>query len=173
MQLPPDSPLREKMTKTAYDQLKLYLMLARPERMDAAWFSGMLMQDWPQRPGVKDGIWQGSGITLFRFYGAYLVTYPQWRLHPDEGLVSQVRTLLIRQMGMRNSESTLYQKILAHVVNQYVDLRLSDMTGDTDASRLFTTDELVSGKFTCQAWEQRCSTPLKRSPGSIATKRTY
>ena len=29
---PPDSPLREKMTKTAYGQLKQYLMLTRPEK---------------------------------------------------------------------------------------------------------------------------------------------
>jgi type VI secretion system protein ImpL len=65
VQLPPDSPLREKMTKTAYDQLKLYLMLARPERMDAAWFSGTLMQNWPQRPGVKDGIWQEAALRCF------------------------------------------------------------------------------------------------------------
>lgn len=44
-QLPPDSPLREEMTRAAYDQLKLYLMLARPERMDAAWFAGALMRE--------------------------------------------------------------------------------------------------------------------------------
>lgn len=162
VQLPPDSPLREKMTKTAYDQLKLYLMLARPERMDAAWFSGMLMQDWPQRSGVKDGIWQGSGTSLLRFYGASLVTHPQWRLHPDEGLISQARTLLIRQMGMRNSESTLYQKMLAQVANQYADMRLSDMTGDTDASRLFTTGEVVPGMFTRQAWEQAVQPAIEK-----------
>ena len=162
VQLPPDSPLREKMTKTAYDQLKLYLMLARPERMDAAWFSGMLMQDWPQRSGVKDGIWQGSGTSLLRFYGANLVTHPQWRLHSDEGLISQARTLLIRQMGMRNSESTLYQKMLAQVANQYADMRLSDMTGDTDALRLFTTSEVVPGMFTRQAWEQAVQPAIEK-----------
>ncbi len=32
VQLPPDSPLREKMTKTAYGQLKRYLMFTRPEK---------------------------------------------------------------------------------------------------------------------------------------------
>lgn len=162
VQLPPDSPLREKMTKTAYDQLKLYLMLARPERMDAAWFSGTLMQDWPQRPDVKDGIWQGNGTSLLRFFGASLMAHPQWRLHPDDGLISQARTLLIRQMGMRNSESTLYQKMLAQVANQYADLSLSDMTGDTDASRLFMTDEVVPGMFTRQAWEQAVQPAIEK-----------
>lgn len=154
VQLPPDSPLREKRAKTAYDQLKLYLMLSRPERMDVAWFAATLMRDWPQRSGVTDGVWQGSGPALLSFYAANLAAHPQWRLHADDALISQARTLLIRQTGMRNSESTLYQKMLAQVANQYADMRLTDMTGDTDASRLFTTGEVVPGMFTRQAWEQ-------------------
>ncbi len=48
-------------------------------------------------------------------------------------------------MGQRNSESTLYQKMLAQVANQYADMRTADMTADTDASRLFSTDEVVPG----------------------------
>lgn len=151
VQLPPDSPLREKMTKTAYGQLKQYLMLTRPEKMDAAWFATTLMQDWPQRSGIADAVWQGSGPSLLAFYAASLASHPQWRLPVDDGLVSQVRTRLIRQMGQRNSESTLYQKMLAQVANQYADMRLADMTADTDASRLFSTDEVVPGMFTRQA----------------------
>ncbi|MGX7901378.1 ImcF-related family protein, partial [Klebsiella pneumoniae] len=162
VQLPPDSPLREKMTKTAYDQLKLYLMLARPERMDAAWFAGALMREWPQRSGVADGVWQGSGPSLLAFYAASLASHPQWRLPVDDGLVSQVRTRLIRQMGQRNSESTLYQKMLAQVANQYADMRLADMTADTDASRLFSTNEVVPGMFTRQAWEQAVQPAIEK-----------
>ncbi|WP_460196106.1 ImcF-related family protein [Klebsiella variicola] len=162
VQLPPDSPLREKMTKTAYDQLKLYLMLARPERMDAAWFAGALMREWPQRSGVADGVWQGSGPSLLAFYAASLASHPQWRLPVDDGLVSQVRTRLIRQLGQRNSESTLYQKMLAQVANQYADMRLADMTADTDASRLFSTDEVVPGMFTRQAWEQAVQPAIEK-----------
>lgn len=153
-QLPPDSPLREEMAKPAYDWLKLCLMLARPEKMDAAWFANTLMQHWPQRQGVKAARWQGEGAALLAFYGATLKTHPQWRIHADEALVAQARTLLIRQMGMRNSESSLYQKMLAQVARQYADMRLADMTGDTDAARLFTTDNVVPGMFTRQAWEE-------------------
>ena len=154
VQQPPDSPLRERMAKPVYDQLRLYLMLSRPEKMDAAWFSTTLMRDWPQRAGVANGLWQGSGPVLYAFYAASLASHPQWRLHADDMLVSQARTLLVRQMGVRNSESTLYQKMLAQVANQYADMRLEDMTGDTDAPRLFTTDEIVPGMFTRQAWEE-------------------
>ncbi len=83
VQLPPDSPLREKMTKTAYGQLKQYLMLTRPEKMDAAWFATTLMQDWPQRSGIADAVWQGSGPSLLAFYAASLASHPQWRLPVD------------------------------------------------------------------------------------------
>jgi type VI secretion system protein ImpL len=60
------------MAKNTYDQLKLYLMLARPEHMDAAWFSSALLRDWPKRDGVKDGVWQGMAPSLLSFYGAQL-----------------------------------------------------------------------------------------------------
>lgn len=142
VQLPPDSPLREKMTRTAWEQLKLYLMLARPERMDAAWFSGALMQNWPQRPGVKDGVWQGTGASLLRFYGANLPAHPAWRLHPDDGLVSQVRTLLVRQMGIRAREgvnNNAKGASLATVVRIY-QLKDRKAFDSTDYPSLFAMD---------------------------------
>lgn len=152
--LPPGSPLREQRAKTTYDQLKLYLMLARPEHMDAAWFSTVLLHDWPKRDGVADSVWQGVAPSLLWFWGAQLTTHPGWTLPADENMISQARSLLVRLMGMRNSESTLYQKMLSQVAHLYVDMRLEDMTGDTDAARLFSTTEVVPGMFTRQAWEQ-------------------
>lgn len=160
--LPPGSPLRERMAKTTYDQLKLYLMLARPERMDAAWFSTALLHDWPKRDGVKDSVWQGIAPSLLSFYGAQLAAHPQWRLPADESMVSQARALLVRLMGMRNSESSLYQNMLSQVAHLYVDMRLDDMTGDTDAARLFSTAEVVPGMFTRQAWEQAVQPAIEK-----------
>lgn len=161
-QLPPDSPLRDKLVKPAYNQLRLYLMLARPERMDAPWFSKTLLSNWPQRNGVPDGIWQGSGPALLAFYARNLSLHPAWRLNADENLVSQVRTILISQMGARNSESSLYQKMLLQVAHQYADMRLSDMTGDTDPERIFTTDAVVPGMFTRKAWEEAVTPAIEK-----------
>ncbi|PHZ27982.1 ImcF-related family protein [Yersinia bercovieri] len=161
-QLPPDSPLRDTLVKPAYEQLKRYLMLARPEKMDAPWFSTTLLHDWPQRSGVPDSLWQGSGPALLDFYARNLSLHPAWRLKLDENLVSQVRTRLISQMGARNSESSLYQKMLAQVANQYADLRLSDMTGDTDAERIFTTDAVVPGMFTRKAWDDAVKPAIEK-----------
>ncbi|MEJ5072133.1 ImcF-related family protein [Enterobacter ludwigii] len=160
--LPPGSPLREQMAKTTYDQLRLYLMLARPEHMDAAWFSSALLHDWPKRSGVKDSVWQGMAPSLLTFYGAQLPAHPQWRLPADESMVSQARSLLVRLMGVRNSESSLYQKMLSQVAHLYVDMRLDDMAGDTDAARLFSTSEVVPGMFTRQAWEQSVQPAIEK-----------
>lgn len=162
IQLPPDSPRREKMAKASYDQLKLYLMLVRAEHINAAWFSSTLLRDWPQREGIKDSQWQGMAPSLLSFYAASLATHPQWQLTADERLVSQARGLLVRLMGMRNSESSQYQKMLAQVVNQYADMRLEDMAGETDVSRLFTTHEVVPGMFTRQAWEQAVQPAIEK-----------
>lgn len=160
--LPPGSPLREQRAKITWEQLKLYLMLARPEHMDAAWFSSALLHDWPGREGVKDSVWQGMAPSLLSFYGAQLKTHPEWKLRADEGMVSQARALLVRLMGVRNSEATQYRKMLSQVAHLYADMRLEDMTGDTDASRLFSTTEIVSGKFTRQAWEQAVQPAIEK-----------
>jgi type VI secretion system protein ImpL len=160
--LPPGSPLREQMAKTTYDQLKLYMMLARPEHMDAAWFSATLLHDWPKRHGVKDGVWQGMAPSLLSFYGAQLTAHPQWTLSADESMVSQARSLLVRLMGVRNSESSLYQTMLSQVAHLYADMRLEDMTGDTDAARLFSTPEVVPGMFTRQAWEEAVQPAIEK-----------
>lgn len=160
--LRPGSPLREQMAKSTWEQLKLYLMLTRPEHMDAAWFSTTLIKDWPKRDGIKDSEWQGMAPSLLSFYGAQLAAHPQWRLPADANMVSQSRSLLVRLMGVRNSESTLYQKMLSQVANLYVDMRLKDMTGDTDAARLFSTSEIVPGMFTRQAWEQAVQPAIEK-----------
>ncbi|HEL8024421.1 TPA: type VI secretion protein VasK [Escherichia coli] len=154
IRLPPESPQRERMAKSAYDQLRLYLMLAQPQHMEPAWFSRTLIREWPQRDGVSAGFWQANGQTLLVHYATGLVAHPQWKLTADEELVSQTRTLLLRHLGTQNSDAMLYQKMLARVAHQFADMRLTDMSGDTDVSRLFFTDEVVPGMFTRQAWEE-------------------
>ncbi len=151
VQLPPDSPLREKMTKTAYGQLKQYLMLTRPEKWTPR--GSPLRECWTGRSAQASPTPSGRAAALRCWH----FMPPVWRRIRSGVCLSMtvwsagVRTRLIRQMGQRNSESTLYQKMLAQVANQYADMRPADMTADTDASRLFSTDEVVPGMFTRQA----------------------
>lgn len=160
--LPPDSPQRSALIKPTYNQLRLYLMLARPDKMDAAWFTPELLKTWSRLEGVKNGFWQGSGADLIKYYATALPHHPQWALLADNDLVNDVRSILVRQIGVRNGEASLYQKMLSQVSHQYADLRLQDMVGDTDASRLFSTGEVVPGMFTRQAWEGAVKSAIEK-----------
>lgn len=152
--LAPDSPQFAARAKIAYNQLKMYLMLSRPEQMEASFFSQTLMQDWPERAGISRASWQGVGPGLWQFWGEHLQAHPEWKIAADKNLISQVRTLLIRQMGIRNGEAALYQKIIEQVTPHYTDLRLEDMTGDTRAEHVFYTRNSVAGVYTRKAWEE-------------------
>lgn len=160
--LAPASPQFSNRAKVAYNQLKMYLMLTRPEQMDAAFFSQMLMKDWPERKGIDRAAWQAIGPELLHFWGKNLPQHPEWKLQPDKNLISQVRTLLIRQMGIRNGEAALYQKIIEQVSPHYTDLRLEDMTGDTRAENVFYTSAIVPGVFTRKAWEEEVRPAIEK-----------
>ncbi|ELY4601511.1 type VI secretion protein VasK [Cronobacter malonaticus] len=151
--LPPASPLRAQMAKPGYDQLKAYLMMVRPEKADAAFYAQAMKAVEPARSGISASLWQSIAPDLWRFYAANLAAHPDWKITPDNALISQARQVLLEQIGQRNAESTLYENMLTSVRRNYADLRLEDMTGDTDASRLFSTTEVVPGMFTRQAWD--------------------
>lgn len=153
LRLPPASPERAAGAKLAYDQLKAYLMMARPERTDAAFLTRTLTAAEPGRADITTGAWQGIAPNLWRFYAEHLAAHPDWRIPADPVLVAQSRQLLLGQLGQRNGESALYQKVLDEAANHYPPLGLQQMVGDTDALALFSTEAEVPGVFTRQAWE--------------------
>ncbi|CRY56871.1 ImcF domain-containing protein [Yersinia intermedia] len=155
VQLPPASEARVQGTQRAYDLLKSYLMLSHPDKADAVWLSKNTMQTWPKREGVPDGVWQSQAPKLLGFYAQNLPIHPEWKIKPDTELISTVRQILLKQIGQRNADAGLYQDMLKRIASNWPDLTLADMTGDTDASTLFSTDEVVPGMFTRQAWEEQ------------------
>ncbi|WP_105653042.1 ImcF-related family protein [Cronobacter malonaticus] len=155
VRLPPLSKARVEGTQRAYDVLKGYLMLAQPDKLEAGWLAKTLTNAWPKRQGVTDGLWQALSPKLLAFYAQNLSAHPEWKIKPDAELISTVRQILLKQIGQRNAETGLYQEMLKRVASNWPDLQLADMTGDTDASTLFTTEEVVPGMFTRQAWEEQ------------------
>lgn len=155
IRLPPGSPQRDALTQQTYAELKAYLMMSRPDKADATFLSQTLMTLWPKRTGVPDGQWQHVGPKLIAFWGQNLSAHPEWKIAQDKNLVTAVRQILLKQIGQRNAEASLYQAMLKKVANNYPDMTLTDMVGDTDASYLFNTDEVVPGMFTRQAWEEQ------------------
>ncbi|KAB0507957.1 ImcF-related family protein [Pseudomonas moorei] len=153
IKLPADSPERTRRAGAAYDQLKAYLMLAQPEKVDAAFLVKVLGPLEPSDAGVSPGLWHGLSPTLWQFYGEHLVAHPHWRIEADPKLVAQVRQVLLGQLGQRNAEASLYQTVLDDAANLYPALSLQQMVGETNARALFSTRKQVPGVFTRSAWE--------------------
>ncbi|WP_432350724.1 ImcF-related family protein [Pantoea allii] len=149
----PDSDQRAALAKPGYDQLKAWLMMARPDKADGAFYARTMKAVQPARQGISAALWQSLSPDLWAFHISGLPEQPQWKITPDAQLVSQSRQVLLQQIGRRNAESTLYENMLKSVRRHFADVSLEDMTGGTDARRLFTTGEVVPGMFTRQAWE--------------------
>lgn len=149
----PNGDQRALLAKPGYDQLKAWLMMAHPEQADGAFFAQTMKTVLPSQTGISTGLWQSLSPDLWAFYLSVLPEQPQWAIKPEPSLVSQSRQVLLQQVGHRNAESTLYAGMLKSVRRNYADVSLDDMTSGTDARRLFTTDEVVPGMFTRQAWE--------------------
>ncbi len=151
--LPPGSEKRAEQATSAYEQLKAYLMMARPQKADAAFLTKALGNAEPARAGVTPGLWQGLSPNLWQFYGEHLAANPAWTIKADPTLVALARQVLLGQLGQRNAETSLYQQVLDAATNQYPEMGVKSMVGETDALRLFYTEASVPGVYTRQAWE--------------------
>ena len=162
----PGSDLRAQLAKPGYDQLKAWLMMARPDKADGAFYAQTMQTVQPTRMGISTGLWQSLSPDLWAFYISELPTQPQWKITPDAQLVSQSRQVLLQQIGRRNAESTLYENMLKSVRRNFADVSLEDMTNGTDARRLFITEEVVPGMFTRQAWERSIQPAIEKAASS-------
>lgn len=162
----PNSDQRAQLAKPGYDQLKAWLMMARPDKVDGAFYAQAMKTVQPTRMGVSTSLWQSLSPDLWSFYISELPKQPQWKIKPDEQLVSQSRQVLLQQIGRRNAESTLYENMLKSVRRNFADVSLEDMTSGTDARRLFTADEVVPGMFTRQAWEGGIQQAIEKAANS-------
>ncbi|HIC8915717.1 TPA: ImcF-related family protein [Enterobacter roggenkampii] len=162
----PNSDQRAQLAKPGYDQLKAWLMMSRPDKVDGAFYAQTLKTVQPTRMGISTGLWQSLAPDLWAFYITELPEQPQWKITPDAQLVSQSRQLLLQQIGRRNAESTLYENMLKSVRRNFADVSLEDMTSGTDARRLFSTEEVVPGMFTRQAWEGGIQQAIEKAANS-------
>ncbi|QTN56333.1 type VI secretion protein VasK [Klebsiella michiganensis] len=162
----PNSDQRAQLAKPGYDQLKAWLMMARPDKADGAFYAQTMKTVQPTRTGISTGLWQSLAPDLWAFYISELPAQPKWVITPDAQLISQSRQVLLQQIGRRNAESTLYENMLKSVRRNFADVSLEDMTGGTDARRLFTTEEVVPGMFTRQAWEGGIQQAIEKAANS-------
>ncbi|SAK88318.1 ImcF domain-containing protein [Caballeronia glebae] len=152
----PTTQIDDQLTHVAQDgqgALKTYLMMAEPQRADA----GFLTQELPKYWNTSASLTAGEKIDLSQhllgFWADHLGAHPDWRIQPREELVAVARQTLLAVIGVKNSEDTIYQNVLASVGHKYPDQTLATLTAGTDTRGLFRTAATVPGVYTRQAWE--------------------
>lgn len=150
--------------QAAYDTLKAYLMLAKPERVAPAFLTPQLVATAvPSRPtnaSVSSGTWEDLRQHTIAFLATHLghsagQDGTTLAIDPDVGLVAAARQTIIGVRGIQNSRDALYQQILEEATAKYPPVTLAMLLGDTTSRGLFDATTAVPGVFTRAAWDGR------------------
>ncbi|MGH8788825.1 MAG: ImcF-related family protein [Cupriavidus necator] len=145
-----------KWALSGHQGLKTYLMLAQPERADAAFLTPQLVQHWSTDARITPGEQQDLAERLLGFYARHLKANPAWAIEPQPELVAGTRQTLLAVIGQRNAGDTIYQGILTAFGDsnsKYPDQSLASLTAGTDPRGLLRAATTVPGVFSRQAYE--------------------
>lgn len=120
------------MAQDGQQALKTYLMMAEPQRAEAAFLTPQLEHHWNIDTGLRPGEKLDYSAQLMGFWAQHFPTHPDWRIQPREDLVGSARQTLLAIIGVKNSEDTIYQGILDSVGHKYPDQTLASLTAGTD-----------------------------------------
>ena len=165
--------------QAAYDTLKAYLMLAKPERAAAAFLTPQLIATTvPARPPnspLTSGTWEDLRQHTIAFFADHLgrgmpAKGSSLAIVPDGSLVASTRQTIIGVRGIQNSTDAVYQQILDDAKPKYPPVSLATLLGDTTGRGLFNTTQTIPGVFTRDAWEQRISKAIDEASehGNVA-----
>lgn len=146
-----------------YHALKTYLMLAQPQHADAAYLAKQLPTAWPAVAGMSAGEWLDTSQRLAAFYASHLRAHPEWKSNASSDLTAAARNMLVNQIGLQNSDDTLYQSVLEQAKGKYADMSLATLINGTDARGLFTTTQTVPGVYTRAAWDGMIDEAIDRA----------
>ncbi|QWE93511.1 type VI secretion protein VasK [Cupriavidus sp. EM10] len=142
-----------KWTLEGRNTLGAYLMLAHPDRVDAAFLSQKLAQHWSTDARITPGHREDLAERFARFYAEHLKANPDWRIEARPELVAGARQTLLAVIGERNAVDTIYQSILDGAGSKYPDQTLASLAAGTDPRGLIRAGGVVPGVFTRQAYE--------------------
>ncbi|RQR42160.1 ImcF-related family protein [Burkholderia sp. Bp9142] len=147
--------------QAAYDTLKAYMMLAKPERAVAAFLTPQLMATsmpaHPSNSSLSAGTWEDLRQHAIAFFTSHLQQGRFQPIVPDLGLVASTRQTVIGVRGIQNSSDAIYQHILDDAAPKYPPVSLATLLGDVSSRGLFNASATVPGVFTRAAWDDRIS----------------
>ncbi|WP_076605996.1 ImcF-related family protein [Burkholderia metallica] len=159
--------------QAAYDTLKTYLMLAKPERAVAAFLAPQLVAtSMPARPvnsSLSPGRWEDLRQQAITFFTNHLgpgakSASAALAIAPDSTLIAATRQTVIGVRGIQNSRDAVYQQILDEAAPKYPPVSLATLLGDAASQAgtsgatsrgLFNTTMTIPGVFTRAAWDER------------------
>ncbi|CAB3762702.1 ImcF-related family protein [Paraburkholderia humisilvae] len=165
-----DALQTERTRQDGYDALKTYLMLADPQRTDAAFLDKMLVSFWALPPGMSAGERDDLAQHLAAFYATHLQTHPDWRIPISDALVTASRSTLINQIGLANGDDIVYRSILDDVKGKFADASLAMLLDGTDARGLFSTTQRVPGIYTRAAWDGMIADAIDKAASERRTR---
>ncbi|QSN62391.1 ImcF-related family protein [Caballeronia sp. M1242] len=146
-----------------YQALKTYLMLAQPQHANAAYLVKQVLAAWPAVADMSAGEWLDTSQRLTSFYASHLRLHPEWALAASNDLTQAARNMLVNQVGLQNSDDTLYQSVLEQAKGKYADMSLATLINGADARGLFTTSQTVPGVYTRAAWDGMISEAIDKA----------
>ncbi|MDQ7977574.1 ImcF-related family protein [Paraburkholderia sp. SARCC-3016] len=158
-----DALQTESTRQSGYRTLKTYLMLAEPQRTDAAFLGKALVASWPLPSGMSVGERDDLARRLAGFYAGHLSAHPEWRAHASDALVTGARKMLVNQLGLANADDTVYESMLASVRGKYADASLATLLDGADARGLFSTAQTVPGIYTRAAWDGAIADAIEKA----------
>ncbi|WP_235024509.1 ImcF-related family protein [Caballeronia arvi] len=146
-----------------YNALKTYLMLTQPQHADVAFLVKQLPAVWPAIAEMRTGEWLDISQRLTSFYANHLRAHPDWRAAGSNDLVIAARNTLVNQIGLQNSDDTLYQSVIEQAKGKYADMTLASLLNGADARGLFGSTQTVPGVYTRTAWDGVVSDAIDRA----------
>ncbi|WP_322789555.1 ImcF-related family protein [Paraburkholderia caribensis] len=141
------------LAQDGHKTLKTYLMMSEPAHADPSFMTPLLPHYWNIAADLPPGEKLDLSQRLLGFYAEHLKQHPEWRIDARDDLINGSRQTLLVVIGVKNSEDTIYQDIVASVGRKYPDQTLASLTAGTDTRGLFRTSAFVPGVFTREAWE--------------------
>jgi type VI secretion system protein ImpL len=158
-----DALQSQDMRGSTYNALKTYLMLGDPAHADTTFLRRTLVALWRRPVDLPEGERDDTGRRLAAFYADHLKSHPEWRITPDNSLVSATRNMLVTQMGLASADDTVYQSLLDDVKGKYADASLQTLLNGADAQGLFNTSQTVPGIYTRAAWDGMIADAIDRA----------
>jgi type VI secretion system protein ImpL len=141
------------LAQDGHKALKTYLMMSEPAHTDPSFMTPLLPHYWDMAADLPPGEKLDLSQRLLGFYADHLKQHPEWHIDARDDLINGSRQTLLAVIGVKNSEDTIYQDIVASVGRKYPDQTLASLTAGTDTRGLFLTSASVPGVFTREAWE--------------------